>query len=59
MQSLVRLEYITASVSNSDRGRAIAKACLSATIVGYGKCIAPRSAPHSCDSSAAVDALSQ
>ena len=59
MHSLVKLEYITASVSNSDRGRAIAKACLSATIVCYGRCIAPRSGPHSCDSSAAEDALAQ
>ena len=48
-----------ASVSNSDRARAIAKACLSATTVCYGRCIALGFAQHSCDSDAAGDALAQ
>ena len=59
MHSLVKLEYMLAWVSNSDRGRAIAKACLSATRVCYGRCIALRFAQHSCDSNAARDALVQ
>ena len=59
VHSLVKLEYMLAWVSNSDRGRAIAKACFSATRVCYGRCIALRFAQHSCDSNAAGDALVQ
>ena len=47
---------MSASVSNSDRGRATPKACLSATKVCYGRCIAPEFAQHSYDSNAAGDA---
>ena len=48
-----------ASVSNSDHGRAVPKACLSATKVCYGRCIALGFAKHSYDANAAGDALAQ
>ena len=57
--SLVKLEYMLAWVSDSDRVRVIAKAYLSATTVCYGRCIALGFAQHSCDSNAAGDALAQ
>ena len=59
VHSLVKLAYMMAWVSNSDRARAIAKACLSATKVCYERCIALGFAQHSCDSGAAGDALAQ
>ena len=59
VHSLVKLECMMAAVSNSDRARAIAKACLSATKVCYGRCIALGFAQHSCDSDDAGDALAQ
>ena len=59
MHSLVKLEGMMASVSNSDRGRAVPKACLSAKKVCYGRCIALGFAQHSRDSDAAGDALVQ
>ena len=57
--SLVKLECMMASVSNSDRGRATPKSCLSATKVCYGRCIALGFAQHSYDANAAGDALAQ
>ena len=59
MHSLVKLEYMWAWVSNNDRDRAIPKACLSATKVCFGRCIALKFAQHSCGSNAAGDALVQ
>ena len=57
--SLVKLECMSAWVSNSDRDRAIPKACLSATKVCYGRCIALGFALRSWDSNAAGDALAR
>ena len=57
--SLVKLECMMASVSNSDRGRATPKACLSATNVCYGICIAPEFDQDSDHSIAAGDAPAQ
>ena len=57
VHSLVKPEYMMASVSNSGRDHAIAMDCLSATRVCYGRCIALGFAQHSCDSDAAEGVL--
>ena len=56
---LLRLEYMLAWVSNNDLGRAIARVCLSATKVCYGRCIASRFVLHSWHSHAVRGALGQ
>ena len=57
VHSHVKLECMMAWVSSNDHDRAIPRACLSAMKVCNGRCIAVKFVQHSCNSSAAGDAL--